>query len=439
MLCSAPTGRGLVVAAILLAASSFSLAQETTVRNDSFESGQSAVVVGGFIPGEHAGVRLTSPCNGSIVAVQIGWLHGEKFPAPDPSLERAIHIYDGSTFPTPGPELEILEAPLLTSGSLNEYRFVDEQNTIPLNVPVTAGQQFYVTLEFDNAPNILAGDASVFRDLDGCGSGKNVIFAPNLGGWVNPCTHPLIQLQGDFVIRAVVECDALTGACCLPSGNCEMLTQQQCTSAGGTYQGDLVQCGTVNCPEAMGACCFPQTGGCLNLRESQCAQAGGIFQGGGTTCATITCFPRGACCLPDGTCMDDLSPEECAALEGVFQGNNSQCSGITCPDPVGACCFNTGFCLLLSQTDCSVAGGSWKGQGTDCTDGNSNGTADACECDGADTNCDDAINAFDIEPFIDLLVNPGAIPCAACAGDVNGDGAVDAFDIEPFVMRLTGP
>ncbi len=434
MAVSAPTARGLI-AAIVLAACGLSFAQEVTVRNDSFESGQSAVIVGGFIPGEQAGVRLTSPCNGAIVAVQIGWLQGESFPPPAPSLERAIHIYDGSSFPTPGAEMQLLEAPLLSPGALNEFRFIDEKNSIPLNVPVSAGQQFYVCLEFDNANNPNNGDASVFRDLNGCQSGKNVIFAPNLGGWINICT----LISGDFVIRAVVECDALNGACCLPSGDCEMLTQQQCNAAGGTYQGDLVQCGTVNCPEPMGACCFPQTHGCLNLRESQCMQAGGVFQGGGTTCATTVCFPRGACCLPDGTCMDDLSPEECAAMDGVFQGDNSECAGITCPDPVGACCFDTGFCLPLSAADCALAGGSWKGQGTDCSDGNGNGTADDCECDGADTNCDDAINAFDIEPFIDLLVNPGAIPCAPCAGDINDDGVVDAFDIEPFVVRLTGP
>ena len=54
--------------------------QEVTVQNDSFVSGQSAVIVGDFVPGEQAGARLTSPCDGAIVAVQIGWLHGDEFP-----------------------------------------------------------------------------------------------------------------------------------------------------------------------------------------------------------------------------------------------------------------------------------------------------------------------------------------------------------------------
>lgn len=60
-------------------------------------------------------------------------------------------------------------------------------------------------------------------------------------------------------------------------------------------------------------------------------------------------------------------------------------------------------------------------------------------CDPCDTDCDGAVSAFDIEPFVDLLVNPAATPCAPCAGDANGDGRVDAFDIEPFVTCLVGP
>ena len=65
-------------------------AQETTVQNDRFISGGPAVIVGNFVPGEHAGVRLTSPCNGAIVAVQITWLEGT--PGHLQTIEQAIHI-----------------------------------------------------------------------------------------------------------------------------------------------------------------------------------------------------------------------------------------------------------------------------------------------------------------------------------------------------------
>jgi hypothetical protein len=65
------------------------------------------------------------------------------------------------------------------------------------------------------------------------------------------------------------------------------------------------------------------------------------------------------------------------------------------------------------------------------------GTCGGCAFDPCDTNCDNVVDAFDIEPFISVLLgNPGCSPCAA---DVNGDMVVDAFDIEPFIACLVGP
>ncbi len=59
-------------------------------------------------------------------------------------------------------------------------------------------------------------------------------------------------------------------------------------------------------------------------------------------------------------------------------------------------------------------------------------------CDPCDANCDGVIDAFDIEPFINVLTGGGQ-GCAPCTADVNGDGVVDSFDIEPFIECLTGP
>ncbi len=61
-----------------------------------------------------------------------------------------------------------------------------------------------------------------------------------------------------------------------------------------------------------------------------------------------------------------------------------------------------------------------------------------------DMNCDGAVDAFDIEPFITALVDPTGYPalypdCQLDLADVNDDGAVDAFDIEPFIALLVGP
>jgi hypothetical protein len=61
----------------------------------------------------------------------------------------------------------------------------------------------------------------------------------------------------------------------------------------------------------------------------------------------------------------------------------------------------------------------------------------------ADSNCDGAVNALDIDPFVLALTDrpawEAAYPCDyLCANDCNQDGAVNAFDIDPFVVLLTG-
>lgn len=412
--------------------------EEITVQNDSFESGGPTYVVGDFVPGEQAGVRLTSPCDGSIVAVQIGWLSvpGDTLP----SVEEAIHIYDGSTFPAPGSELLTLAGPVLTDEALNEFRYIDDQQTIPIDVPVSAGQQFYVTLEFANPTNIDPNDpndpdytASVFRDLNGCQAGKNVLYAIP-GGWLNFC----ILISGDLVIRAVVDCGELSGACCLPDGSCTEVTPSECAASDGDYQGDLTDCGSVSCPQPTGACCIEATSGCLDLTEGDCAIAAGIWSGWDTDCATYVCFPIGACCLPDGSCEDELSPEDCAALEGVFQGDGTDCATVDCPEPEGACCFASGGCLVLTEGDCAVGAGTWMGGGTDCSDGNQNGTADACEsstCAG-DTDHDGDVDLGDLAQLLGHYGETSGVGWEE--GDFDGDGDVDLSDLAALLGNYGG-
>ncbi len=60
-----------------------------------------------------------------------------------------------------------------------------------------------------------------------------------------------------------------------------------------------------------------------------------------------------------------------------------------------------------------------------------------------DLNCDGAVNAFDIDPFVLALTDPQLYDltypdCDAALADVSQDGAVDAFDIDPFIELLTG-
>jgi len=60
-----------------------------------------------------------------------------------------------------------------------------------------------------------------------------------------------------------------------------------------------------------------------------------------------------------------------------------------------------------------------------------------------DLNCDHAVNAFDIDPFVLALTDPvgyeAAYPnCNLGLADINGDGVVNSFDIDAFVELLTG-
>ncbi len=407
-------------------------ADEITVKNDSIVDGGQAVIVGDFAVGEQAGARLTMPQNGTLVAVQVLWLEGT--PGHPPSLQNAIYIYDGTTFPTPGAALATLEGPVLTPGYWNEWRYLDEAQTIPIDIPVVAGQKVTIALEFGEPTDVGNGGPSVVRDVNGCQSGKNALYAIPPGAWYNFC----IYLVGDLAIRAVLEIPDPTGACCFINGGCGVYSQAECTQLGGTYQGNNTDCDPNPCPLPSGACCIPSTQGCIDLNQTNCAIVGGIWAGAGTSCSTYICFPRGACCLPDGTCQDDRSPEQCSAAGGTFQGHQSQCANISCPQPQGACCLPNGNCIVFSQSDCAIVGGTWKGLDTDCADNNSNGTADACEqetiCRG-DCNCDGVIDFDDINPFVDAL--SGGTPCSVENCDVNDDGVIDFNDINPLVDALS--
>ena len=61
-----------------------------------------------------------------------------------------------------------------------------------------------------------------------------------------------------------------------------------------------------------------------------------------------------------------------------------------------------------------------------------------------DLNCDGAVDAFDIDPFVLALTDPAGYAtawpdCDIMLADCNGDGVVDAFDIDPFIELLLGP
>jgi len=409
----------LVACAAVSLASSRATGAEVVVKNDSLVDGGTAAIQLGFVANETAAVWLTAPCTGRIVAVQIFWR--SQSGTLGQSLEDSIEIRAAGNFPTPGALLlnepnavpALLEGPVMTDGGLNEFRFMDENNTIPINVPVAQGQVFVVTFTFFNNPGPTG--PSLATDVNGCQNGKNAVDEITFG-WFNLC---FFGVSGDLVIRAVVDCDEVgacclangqcianqsptlcqnqggvyqgqgtscgtvncpqPGACCLPNGSClGPTTSAGCLAQGGVYQGNGTSCGTTNCPQPVGACCFLPSG-CLNMTEANCSVAGGSWGGMGTQCSTFTCFPEGPCCMPDGSCFES-SPEDCAAAGGSYQGNHLLCVEISCPQPFGACCLSNGNCLSLIEQDCAIIpNASWAGPLTVCADTNRNGEPDACE------------------------------------------------------------
>lgn len=121
----------------------------------------------------------------------------------------------------------------------------------------------------------------------------NWLYAVNCGpfgcrsGWSMFSQLGLCKPSGDWALAATwssIDCVEGFGACCLPSGNCQLMFVENCDLAGGIYQGDGVDCTEADCPIPTGACCFP-TGFCLVLPQADCTNAGGTYAGNGTTCA----------------------------------------------------------------------------------------------------------------------------------------------------------
>ena len=198
--------RKTLLGSLLLSLSIPAAAVEQTVQNDSLTDFGTAVIVTGFVAGEKAAVWLESPCDGVLVATQVFWR--SQSGSSGETIHSAIEIYDEGTFPNPGGLLEVIGGPVLNDGVLNEYRFLDENNTVPLQVPVTQGRDFVLALVFDTAPPGGTGP-SVVRDANGIVASRNTIFATPPGAWF---PSEALGLSGDFVIRGVVDCGAVAAS-----------------------------------------------------------------------------------------------------------------------------------------------------------------------------------------------------------------------------------
>lgn len=208
-------------------------AAEVTVQNDALTDFGAAVIVTGFLSGGAAGSWLTSPCAGNIVAVQVFWR--SQSGTATPTIHEAVRIHRSGAFPTPGAVAETVGGPVLTDGVLNEWRFIDENSVIPILVPVAQGETFVVALTFDEAPPVVVGP-SVVRDTNGIQPGRNTVYS-NFGAGFEWRDAGTLGVTGDWVIRAVVDCQAAATEADVAVG---LAAQPTAYTAGGPLAYTLV-------------------------------------------------------------------------------------------------------------------------------------------------------------------------------------------------------
>ncbi|GAA0722535.1 DUF11 domain-containing protein [Dokdonella soli] len=180
-------------------------AAEVTVKNDSLANNTSGAIQAGFVAGEKAAAWLTTPCDGNIVAAQVFWRSLTGGAAQ--SVEGSVDIYRSGSFPNPGTLAQRIIGPQLTDGVINEYRYLDTNNTIPLSVPVIQNETFVVALTFAQAPDPTQGP-SVVDDAAGLQPNRNAIYANISGSTYAWMSNADAHVNGNWVIRAVVNCQA---------------------------------------------------------------------------------------------------------------------------------------------------------------------------------------------------------------------------------------
>lgn len=174
------SGCGLVAALLV---SPLALAQ-TELRNDGFESGQSAGFQAGFASGEIGAARFLPAGQVQVQAVRL------LFGGATSQQTITLRIWD-DTAGTTSPGAELFSGDFQLTGSNSVIQELD----LSASGVIVPGQ-FRVGIEFQHA-----GLPSIARDDDGSITpGKNFIKEQSIG-WV---ASGLLGLTGDWVIRAMV-------------------------------------------------------------------------------------------------------------------------------------------------------------------------------------------------------------------------------------------
>jgi len=156
--------------------------------------------------------------------------------------------------------------------------------------------------------------------------------------------------------------------CCLPSGECGILTELECSDQGGLDRGNFDNISgfcseQVDCSVTIGCCEAGAFTGCINAVPAACNAMGPNFTQMGPTCNDPP-FCIGACCTGGG--CSQVTPMECPDPPAEYNGNLVGCSNV-CQNTPGACCLESGACIRKAEYGCFLEDGVFQGRLTDCS------------------------------------------------------------------------
>jgi len=190
--------------------------------------------------------------------------------------------------------------------------------------------------------------------------------ATEFAGWASCGTPPVpaaATCLGAFgILQDGVYCEPPTdveGACCFGGGVCQILLQDECDTAGGTWDGSPVCTDPNPCPVTWACCTHDEETGeetCQDLTQNQCAAQQGVWHSG-QACATYTCPSIRACCV-DQFCQLTTESDCDNVYQGTWKSDAFSCS----PNPclyIRACCLSQEECQLTTEEECDNLGGQW--------------------------------------------------------------------------------
>lgn len=173
---------------------------EIVVQNDVGALGNPAYA---SMKNTRVGAVLTMPKDGTIVGVQIMW--GSVLGTAPPMQQQAISFSTDGVNDTPGAPLAQILNPTLVDGGTNVFRYLDPgTNSLPLSVPVLAGQEILIDLTLLPAisPSEGPGVPGILSDANMV-PGRNLFTVPPLVPFWGD-----LQVGfggGDLAIRAIFE------------------------------------------------------------------------------------------------------------------------------------------------------------------------------------------------------------------------------------------